>query len=299
MSTPTPTSSVECVVLFADIADSSVLYERIGNEAAYDRINRCLKAMQRVVETCGGRLIKLTGDGLMAVFDEPNACIDASSAMSMELGELPTAGGLPLAIRIGFHLGAVVRTSDDLFGETVNIAARLCELAAPGTAVTSAETAERLSRSHFRKLRQIPPRPLKGIHRSYELLELVCGDANTVTAVFAGFDTAFTPATLELTFRGETRVMDEGAHRLTIGRDPGADVVLANTHASRRQCVIEERGGKFVLIDGSSNGTYVVEDGGRSLLLRREELVLTGHGWITFGRPRGKGVEEMEFACLG
>ena len=299
MTTTGSPSSKECVVLFADIADSSGLYERIGNEAAYDRVNRCLKAMQRVIKHTGGDVVKLTGDGVMAVFDEANGAVDASIAMSMELGELPTGGEHRIDIRIGFHLGPVVNTGDDLFGETVNAAARLCELAAPGTAVTTAETAGMMSRPNYRKLREIPTRPLKGINRSFELLELVCDDATKVTAVFAGLDFAFNPASLELVFNGEVRTIDEGAHRVTMGRDPAADLVLSSTHASRRHCMIEERSGKFVLVDSSSNGTYVVGEDGRALRLRREELVLSGRGWITFGRPRGKGTEEIEFNCLG
>lgn len=297
MSTPIPTNAAECVVLFADIADSSELYGRIGDEAAYARVEGCLKAMSRVVAHTGGRVIKLTGDGLMAVFDRADNAIDASMAMSMDLGDQPSAGTHRLQIRIGFQLGAVVDTSDDLFGETVNLSARLCEIAAPGTAVTTAETAAQLSRSHLARLRKIPPRPLKGFSRSFNLFELVCDDITKVTAVFPGLDFAFAPASLCVVFRGETRTIDEGAHRLTIGRDPDCDVVLGGSHASRRHCLLEERSGKFVLIDSSSNGTYVIEQGGRVLRLRREELILSGRGWITFGRPRGEGVEEMEYTC--
>ncbi len=292
--------ATECVVLFADIADSSVLYERIGNEAAAKRINRCLKAMQRVVMHSGGQVIKLTGDGLMAVFDKADAAFEASTAMGMELDELPSAGEHRIEFRIGFQQGSAVSTGSDLFGETVNIAARFCEVASTGTAVTSSETAVQLSRHNQRKLRKIPPRPLKGINRNFDLLELVCDDFSKVTAVFASVDfSALNPATLELTFRGESRTLDEGAHRISIGRDPAADLVLTSTHASRRHCVIEERSGKFVVIDSSSNGTFVFEEGGRELRLRREELVLDGHGWITFGRPRGPDVDEMEYRYLG
>ncbi len=291
--------ATECVVLFADIAGSSTLYERIGNEAAAKRINRCLKSMQRVVMHSGGQVIKLTGDGLMAMFDNADAAFEASTAIGMELGE-PTTAEPKIDIRIGFHHGTAVSTGNDLFGETVNVAARFCEVASTGTAVTSSETAKLLSRGNQRKLRKIPPRPLKGINRNFDLLELVCDDFSKVTAVFASVDlAALNPAVLQLDFRGESRRMDEGAHRLSIGRDPAADIVLTGTHASRRHCVIEERSGKFVVVDSSSNGTFVVEEGGRSLRLRREELVLDGSGWITFGRPRGPDVEEIQYRCIG
>lgn len=289
--------AVECVVLFADIAESSSLYERMGDEAAYDRIDRALKTMQRVVVRAGGRVLKLTGDGLMAIFERADDAIESSITMGLELGDLTGGGANQISIRIGFQHGPVVATGSDMFGETVNVAARLCELASPGSAVTSADTAALLSPSNREKLRELPPRPLKGINRAFELRELVCDDISKVTAVFPGLSFEFTPASMQLTFNGQTRSMDEGAHRVTVGRDANCDLVLAGSHASRKHCVIEERAGKFVLIDSSSNGTYVHHDDGREIRICREELILSGHGWITFGRPRSAEVEELEFSC--
>jgi len=135
--------SSECAVLFADLIGSSQLYERIGDGAAFALVDKCLKTMSKVVEKAGGRVVKNTGDGLMAAFWMPtprptrrSPC--NSSARTAAGGELRPGrpGGLPF--RPGGESGT------DVFGETVNLCARLSELASPGQAITSRETAQRL-----------------------------------------------------------------------------------------------------------------------------------------------------------
>ncbi|MCB1901170.1 adenylate/guanylate cyclase domain-containing protein [Cognatazoarcus halotolerans] len=297
MNLPASSRAVECVILFADLAGSTQLYERLGNREAFARVDRCLKAMQKVVANNGGRVVKLTGDGLLAVFADAGPVIDTTIAMTFEIGELPSSGESPIDIRIGFHFGPVLESEADVFGETVNIAARLCELASPGRALTTSETAARLSRGKQRMLRQLPPRPLKGINRPFELWELVCDDLGKVTAVFEGFDLTLATHELHLAFGDRNWILGHATPSLSIGRDPASDVVLRDELSSRRHCYIEERAGKFALIDCSSNGTFVTGSEGRTVSLHREELVLSDSGWITFGQPRGEGVAELSYRC--
>lgn len=289
--------AAECVVLFADLAGSTQLYERLGNREAFARVDRCLKAMQAVVVGNGGRVVKLTGDGLMAVFAEPGPVVDATIGITFEIGELRSGSDAPMDIRVGFHYGPVLENEDDVFGETVNIAARLCELASPGRALTTSETAARLSRGKQRVLRQLPSRPLKGINRPIELWELVCDDVGKVTAVFEGFDLGQASHELHLGFGDRQWTLCESSPSLSIGRERTCDVPLRDELSSRRHCYIEERNGKFALVDCSSNGTFVTSSDGRTVILHREELVLVDSGWITFGQPRGPGVAELSYRC--
>jgi len=66
---------------------------------------------------------------------------------------------------------------------------------------------------------------------------------------------------------------------------------------SRAHAMVERRRDKFILIDHSSNGTYVTVNGEPEALLRREEFVLRGHGWISFGQSRATSPEVVEFNC--
>ena len=85
--------------------------------------------------------------------------------------------------------------------------------------------------------------------------------------------------------RTATRAMElgEGHMAVAIGRDAQNDVVIADRLASRMHARIERRRDKFVLVDQSSNGTFVTVDGEGEIQLRREELMLRGRGRISFG----------------
>ena len=143
MSDPTKPTN-ECAVLFADLVGSTQLYQRVGDTSAFELVDRCIRTMRIAVETKNGRVVKHTGDGLMAVFRDADSAADATLAIHQTVKELPSGPDQKLAVRIGFHFGGVVASGTDVFGETVNFAARLAELASPGKAITSAETARRL-----------------------------------------------------------------------------------------------------------------------------------------------------------
>jgi len=97
---------------------------------------------------------------------------------------------------------------------------------------------------------------------------------------------------------GDIREKD-GQPAVTLGRDPQCDVVITDKMASRMHARIERRRDKFVIVDQSSNGTYVTVDGEREILLRREELILRGKGHISFGHAHqpGTGDAVLRFVC--
>ena len=79
---------------------------------------------------------------------------------------------------------------------------------------------------------------------------------------------------------------------MTLGRDDGNDIVLKERMASRNHAQIERRKDKYVLIDLSSNGTYVRMENGDQIKLHREEMILYGGGTITFGHMAGNVDED-------
>ncbi len=102
-------------------------------------------------------------------------------------------------------------------------------------------------------------------------------------------------ASLHITYRGVATTFKRGA---SFGRDPANTVVVTDPTASRLHARVELRGGKFILIDQSSYGTFVTIDGGSEIRLRREEMILHGSGIIAFGHSaRDTGAEVVEFRC--
>jgi adenylate cyclase len=124
--------------LFADVAGSTRLYERFGDVAAYAAIESCLQALKRVTEDFGGRTIKTIGDEVMAVFPTAEAVCDAAIEMQWRVLDLPPLEDERIGIRIGLHYGAAVEKDGDVFGDSVNVASRLTEVANPGQIITSA-----------------------------------------------------------------------------------------------------------------------------------------------------------------
>lgn len=293
-----PSPPLVCTVLFADLIGSTQLYERVGDSAAYRLVDRSLNAMQQTIEYKGGRIVKHTGDGLMAVFDRADAAADAALSIHAALRELPDAGGQRLAVRIGFNFGSVIEGGQDLFGETVNFAARLAELATAGRALTTAETREQLSAHWRNQLNALPPRVLRGASRPFELYELKCESLGDITVLkSAPFDLDDARQELQLRLGDIVVVVDEQQPLVRLGRSADADLNVRDTLASRKHAEIELRGDKFVLIDRSSNGTYVRIEGEKEFLLSREEAVLHGHGHLALGGSCEGNPYVITFIC--
>jgi predicted ATPase/class 3 adenylate cyclase len=124
------TSSVETFV-FTDIEGSSRLWERESARmqvalARHDALART------AVDDHGGTVVKMTGDGMCAVFADPRAAIDATLAFLRGLATPDGEDGLSLRARCGIHVGAAQRRDDDFFGPTVNRAARIMNAAHGG-----------------------------------------------------------------------------------------------------------------------------------------------------------------------
>ena len=288
----------EVTVLFADVSDSTKLYESEGDKAAMEAIAHCVDKLRQTVESSGGRVVKTIGDEVMAVFPTPDAAAYAASNMHYAIDALAPVGATKLGVRIGFHCGPVIQSDSDIFGDTVNLAARLVQQAGKNQIIISRETSERLSpvfRSFQRTLYAIH---VKGKADEVELCEIIWRHADDVTmSVTSRANANPPPLVLRLKYRDQEIVRRRANDTIIIGRDADCSLVLATSWASRRHCIIDRRQDKFVLADQSTNGTYVTAEGGTEILLRREEFRLGKHGWIAFGQPRAEADELVEYFC--
>ena len=288
----------QVTVVFADVSGSTKLYESVGDNAAMEAITRCVDQLRQTVESSGGRVVKTIGDAVMAVFPTPDAAAFAASNMQYAVDSLPPVGATKLAVRIGFHCGPVIQSDNDIFGETVNLAARLVEQAGRSQIIMSHETSDRLG-PVFRSFK----RPLYAIHvrgkaEEVELCELIWRHADDVTmSVTSRTNAKPEPLVLRLKYRDREITRRRNNDSITIGRDLDCGLVIVNNRVSRKHCIIERRQDKFVLADQSTNGTYVTAEGGTEILLQREELRLGKHGWIAFGQPRAEAEEVVEYFC--
>ena len=121
-------------LVFTDIVDSTVLAEALGDTAWADLISRHESTIRQVTASQGGTVVKLLGDGSMLAFESARAAVRA--AVEIQRASDHAAFG----VRIGVHTGEVIRTADDLFGVTVNKAARVASAADSGTIMISSTT---------------------------------------------------------------------------------------------------------------------------------------------------------------
>ncbi len=129
-------------ILFADIADSTALTERLGDAAFRAKARDLDAALRTVIREHAGTAIegKLLGDGVLAVFTSARQAIEAALACATER----EGAGLPL--HLGLHAGDVIREDNNVYGGAVNIASRISGLSAPGEVLVS-ETVRSLART--------------------------------------------------------------------------------------------------------------------------------------------------------
>lgn len=290
---------MDCAVLFADVAGSTALYEVLGDERAFALVEACLKTMAECTTEDHGRVVKTIGDAVMGVFPTADDAAAASAEMQLRIDAMGPASGVKLGVRVGFHFGPVVERDNDVFGDCVNLASRLCDLASKGQIITDEGTAKRLSTMFAPNLRKLYPIQVKGKEQEVDLIEIVWQTATEeMTSIVAPSTNAAARSMLELELEGRRLEMGPERRKVTFGRDHEADYTIHNPRVSRAHAMIERRRGLFVLADHSSNGTYVTFEGRPEMTMRHEELTLVGHGWISFGQPREEATQVCEFRCV-
>ncbi len=291
----------DMAVLFADVSDSTRLYESLGDTAAFGSVREIIGLLRGITEAFNGRVVKTIGDGLMCAFPSADGAANAAGEMQRSIAlRPPLQSGKMLTIRVGFHYGPVIQDGEDVFGDSVNVAARMAGLALSGQALTDAETVAALSSQMRESTRQINAMPVKGKAEEVEVYELLWQVSSDRTVI-----PGRTPAPvsvpgggpgIKLTHRGKVLTFKENVY---FGREAaGNHVVITDPMASRRHAKLELRAGKFVLVDQSSNGTFVIIGSANEMRLKREEMMLYSSGRFAFGHSTAEpGAEVVEFSC--
>jgi len=292
--------NVTLATVFADISGSTKLYETLGDAVARELVSECLALMTEHITRNEGTVIKTIGDEIMCTFPTANDAVQASMDMQEGVTEdLPQQNpNTPstLTIRVGLHYGPAILESGDVFGDAVNVAARMAGLAKGGQIITTQETADALSPALRDSTRHLDRIPVKGKAESIDIFEVIW-QAEDVTRMATGLiSTATLKVTLKLTYHDENRKLDHTSGACVLGRGTKADLIVDDSMASREHARVECRRGKFYLIDQSTNGTYVRTPEGPSFL-RREELLLTGEGQIAFVREVRAATEIVNYTC--
>ena len=293
---------IELAILFADVVGSTRLYELMGDLRARDMVAICIDVMRSATEQRQGTVIKTMGDEVMSTFPSADEALNAAAQMQQQISSHAQlkVDGQAVSIRIGCHFGPVMLENRDVFGATVHTANRMTSQAKAGQIITTAATVERLSPEWRASCRQIDIATLKGQGNEVALYE-VLWQSEDVTSMVPAISMSSRPVRLlRLRLRANERdlVIDEQHSSITIGRAEDNDVVIKGNLISRLHARIEISRNKFVLIDQSTNGTFVQTASGEESFVRRDSLQIKGEGTIGLGRlPEQDSPQTIRFVC--
>jgi adenylate cyclase len=289
-------ATTDLTVFFIDVADSTRLYEKLGDSRALREVERRLSSVKLVAEKWGAQLIKTMGDGQLFVFPKAYQAVSAAIEMQKIVANLSPQPPIPINIKIGFLHGPVVRDGDDVFGDTVNVASRICELAAGGQVLTAEPTIDLLPEDQQMMARKLGNFTVKGKSSLIAAYEFVWHQDHEMTVTQntnIKFSSKRPVLGLKLTYRNKDWWLDQERPLVVIGRSLESDLPVTSAQASRTHAKIEFRNGKFVIIDQSTNGTYVHHDNASEIVLHREENILFGTGTIGTGHSSREHTDEL------
>ncbi len=298
MTSPQPQTQSRTVI-FADLRGSTALFENLGNTEATALVTQCVTMLDGVVVRHSGRVIKTLGDGLMAVFETALDAVEAADDMHLALelwaSDTTAAQALNVLIRpttvqglrlqVGLDHGAVVEMAGDVFGDSVNVAARLLEHAGDDETLATSNVVEALTPLQQARFRSLDRMQLRGRSEAVHVYVLETHRfTDSASTTYGDIIPAAEPGGIRLTWLDLTRVYAGSAMPVVLGRSPQANYCINDSHVSRSHARIDWHGGSFRLNDLSYNGTYVRFSNETEIVgLRRGNCTLHGSGVIGLG----------------
>ncbi len=295
-------------VVFCDLVGSTGLFEKLGDTTASHLVTQLTNALSRAITQFDGRVVKTLGDGIFAVFAQEEQAVDACCLIQRELHERPlmmfadeklavssgTFRSLHIQLQIGLESGEVVEINGDCYGDAVNSAARLADLAGAKQILTSQRVFDALPASRQGEFSSLGPMFLRGKEETTTVYRINWQKRTEIdpdaTMLGVSFKEALRTQRLELTFRGKTVQLQQSGSAIKsvqMGRAATCELEVSDPRVSRTHASVQVRGNQFVLTDASSYGTWIYA-GGQSepLVLRRTDCVLVGEGEISLGCER-------------
>ncbi len=283
---------LEVAILFADVVGSTQLYDKFGDAKASETVALCLDVMKEATLQFNGTVIKTIGDEVMSTFPSVDEAMGAAAAMQARISsDSKDQNRIPVSIRIGCHYGPVVKEQNDIFGAAVHTANRMTSQAKARQIVISGSTVEKMSPELVKQTRQIDVATVRGRIDEVALYELVWQpeDATSMLPTIELQDKDLRSSRLQLSYRSQKVELSDQRKTINIGRADDNELVVNGNLISRIHAKVEMRRGKFVLIDQSTNGTFLQNLQGEETFVRRDWTVLNGEGIIGLGRAEQPG----------
>jgi adenylate cyclase len=298
-----PPKTTNIAIMFADISGSTRLFEILGDATARVTVSDTLELLTKVVHLHSGTVIKTIGDEIMCTFPTADDSANAATEMQETLedaAEMREEGSPEIKIRVGMHYGPALLEGGDVFGDAVNVAARMAAQAKGGQIITTKSTVDLLQPIMRASTRFVDRAPIKGKKEDIEIFEIIWQEED-VTRMATGMLQEMPKApqvALVVSYGGKDITLDQNKTSLVMGRSQACDLPINEKLASRQHVRIELRRNKFFIIDQSTNGTHISMENSDDNFLRREETPITANGKISLGKSFAEGPSEVVLFTL-
>ena len=279
-------------IMFADIARSTRFYETLGDISAQSLMAKCLSRLSDVACQHQGSVIKTIGDEVMCTFPDADQAVNAAKNMQEAFEKMPDIENCDLGtpnIYIGIHTGPVIKEEDDIFGDSVILAARMVALAKPRQILITEQTVKALAPDYKAFVRYVDKETIKGKRGKLKIYEYIWEQDDVTVILDRSSPPSALQSCLELRCGNLIIKVDHLQPSITMGRQSHNDIILDYERISRSHANIEYSRDKFILIDHSSNGTYVHPQGETVIHITKDEVQLSGTGIISLGREASPG----------
>lgn len=279
-------------ILCANVSGARLLHGRLAPSEVEHAVGRCEKRIRNAVQSFGGKVVRRGRDRVIALFPKSEDALQSAIEIQRRVAALPRYSGIALGVGIGV-CGGHGRDEMRFFeGEGSNAATSLSDFAHPRQVLFSMP----------KRLGMLPWMPL--VTHGLPSLSLSCGRRRL--GVFELDWQKYDPFSLRVMIsssignglmhvrHNETGIVLD-AHRplLTIGRHADCNICLLDPRCSRQHARIERRSDRFVVVDRSTNGTFVTIEGEPEHFIRNHEMPLRGRGWLSFSGPSAEAGAEL------
>lgn len=285
----------ELTIAFVDLTGSVSVFETLGNDRATKAVTKLTQWIGSVGLENGGKVVKMLGDGVLLSFTNNRSAVETMIQIQQEHSKRVSLwpNRLKLMMQIGMARGQVVQVDGDCFGDAVNVASRLSDLAGQEQILVTDTVIRQLGPRNGVRNRSLGPMRIKGRAEPCEVFRIewqpeMLSEFLTLPADLhqLGLSAESVFGGIELAWLDASQAFNVTDLPVKIGRVPEADFVVNDPRVSRLHASIDIRSGNYVLEDISSYGTWVRFAGAENAIaLRRQECLLHSDGEIALGAP--------------
>lgn len=304
----------EACILVAEVTGDAPLLDKLGAMETQRAVERCRNRAERSIGAYEGFTLQAKGRTLIAHFPRSESAALAAFDLRERVRQLPPVSGVTLSVHAALHYGKLDSTRQPV--ETALTSAHELLAATPaGQIIVSLEAANALPstiRTHLESagIEAIPgafvfrgnvPPQLNSLYPEPEEAGALSPAAGADEPPVVPHAESGAPERPLMMLRHNKSMLTVSDSRPIVlaGREEGNDLVIADRRASRHHARIEWRQGRYVLIDTSTNGTFMVDEGGNEIALRRAETDLPIRGRVGFGYSPTEAGAEVVFFDIG